>query len=371
MRAGIVAALCVMMAGLAGCTTGGKQFAYVVGPGTNEVFQFQMSTNGQLAALNPNNFPGGAGPVSVVIHTSGLFAYVADFSGNSVTLLAANRGNGQLTTPVNTSPIPPPTPANVFNTGTGPISLAQTPAGTFLYVANQGSGDIDIFTIDPSTGNLGLANGSPFQITPGNTPASHPSSMAITSDGKLLFVSDPTLGTVSEFSIASNGSLTAVGGSPFSVGAGATPTFVTVDSSSRFLYVSDPAHNSVLGFTIQSNALTPINGSPFAAGTQPLGMTAAPQGALLFVANHGSNNVSAYAIDANTGALAPVSGSPFATAGKGPNFVAATSTLVYVTDQTTNDISAFAIGTNGTLTPVSGSPFNVAVSPVGMTVVNQ
>jgi YVTN family beta-propeller protein len=359
------------MAGVTGCISGGKQFAYVVGPGTNEVFQFRMQANGHLVALNPGNFPGGAGPVSTLIHTSGLFAYVADFSGNSVTLLAVNRGNGQLSVPAATSPIPPPTPPNVFNTGTGPISLAQTPAGTFLYVANQGSGNIDIFAIDPSTGNLTAATGSPFQITPGNTPASHPSSIAVTPDGKVLFVSDPTLGTVSAFTIAGNGSLTAVTGSPFSTGAGTTPTFVTVDASSRFLYVSDPAHNSVLGFTIQSNALAPISGSPFAAGTQPLGMTAAPQGALLFVANHGSNNVSAYVIDANTGALAPVSGSPFATAGQGPNFVAATSTFVYVTDQTTNDIAAFSIGANGTLTAVTGSPFNVAVSPVSITLVSQ
>jgi 6-phosphogluconolactonase len=371
MRAGVVAAVCVMMAGLTGCITGGKQFAYVVGPGSNEVFQYQMQSNGRLVALNPGNFPGGAGPVSVVIHTSGLFAYVADFSGNAVTLLAVNRGNGQLSVPVSTSPIPPPTPANVFNTGTGPISLAQTPAGTFLYVANQGSGDIDIFTIDPSTGSLSNAQGSPFKITPNNTPASHPSSIAISPNGALLFVSDPTLGTVSVFSIASNGSLTAIAGSPFSMGAGATPTFLTVDASSRFLYVSDPAHNSVLGFSIQSNALTPISGSPFAAGTQPAGMTAGPQGAFLFVANHGSNNISAYVIDSKTGALAPVSGSPFATAGHGPNFVAATSTFVYATDQTTNDISAFNIGNNGTLTPVTGSPFNVATSPVWITVVNQ
>src|SRR5262249_8205469 len=154
------------------------------------------------------------------------------------------------------------------------------PAGTFLYVANQGSGDIDIFTIDQSTGNLAVATGSPVQITPSNTPASHPSSIAVSADGKLLFVSDPTLGTVSGFTIAGNGSLTPLGGSPFSMGAGATPVFVTVEPSSRFLYVSDPAHNAVLGFSIQSNSLTAISGSPFAAGTQPAGMTAAPQGAL-------------------------------------------------------------------------------------------
>jgi len=371
MRARIVAALCITMAGLTGCITGGKQFAYVIGPGSNEVFQFQIHSTGQLTSLSPGNFPGGAGPVSMVIHTSGLFAYIANSSGNAVTLLAVNRGNGQLTIPVNTNPIPPPTPPNVFNTGTGPIAVAQSPAGTFLFVANQGSGNINVFTIDQSTGNLASVTGSPFSITPGNVPASHPSSLAVSPNGNLLFVCDPALGTVSGFSISGQGGLSALAGSPFSMGAGATPTFLTVDPSSRFLYVSDPAHNSVLGFSIQSNSLTAISGSPFAAGSQPLGMTASPQGAVLYVANHGSNNVSAFVIDNHSGALAAVSGSPFGTAGLGPISVAASSTFVFVTDQTTNDVSAFTIGANGALTPVTGSPFNVATSPVAMTLVNQ
>jgi YVTN family beta-propeller protein len=155
------------------------------------------------------------------------------------------------------------------------------------------------------------------------------------------------------------------------IGGGATPTFITIDPSSRFVYVSDPAHNSVLGFSIQSNALTPISGSPFAAGSQPMGLTLSPQGAVLYVANHGSNNVSAFVIDSNSGALAPVPGSPFATAGQGPSAVAASSTFVYVTDQTTNDVSGFTIGANGALSPVTGSPFNVATSPVAITLISQ
>ena len=375
MRARIVAAMCIMMAGLTGCITGGKQFAYVVGPTANEVFQFQILANGQLAALSPGNFPGGTTPVSVVIHTSGLFAYIANFSGNAVTLLAVNRGNGQLTVPVNTNPIPPPTPPNVFNTGNGPIALAQNPAGTFLFVANQGSGDVDAFTIDPSTGNLGflkataIVNQPPPPAPP--LPTAHPSAIAVAPNGNLLFTADPVLGEIAAFSIDSKGGLTEVTGSPFVIGGGATPVSITVDPSSRFLYASDPAHNAVLGFAIQSNSLSPIAGSPFAAGTQPLGLTLAPQGAVLYVANHGSNNISAFVIDSSTGALAAVPGSPFATAGQGPNFVAASSTSVYATDQGTNDVSAFTIGANGALSPVTGSPFNVATSPVSITLVNQ
>ena len=44
----------------------------------------------------------------------------------------------------------------------------------------------------------------------------------------------------------------------------------------------------------------------------------------------------------------------------------ATGAFVYVGDQVTNDIAAFAIGSNGALTPVKGSPFAVPVSPTAI-----
>jgi hypothetical protein len=76
-------------------------------------------------------------------------------------------------------------------------------------------------------------------------------------------------------------------------------------------------------------------------------------------------------IDSSSGALAAVSGSPFATTGRGPSFVTASGAFVYVTDAITNDIAAFSIGSNGSLTAVPGSPFNVAVSAQWMTLAKQ
>jgi 6-phosphogluconolactonase len=149
-------------------------------------------------------------------------------------------------------------------------------------------------------------------------------------------------------------------------------TFVSVDPTGRFLYVADPTVNAVFAFTVGSNgALSAISGSPFASGLQPVALAAAPEGNLLYVANQGSNNVSGYVIDKNSGALAALSGSPFATGGKAPSFVAATGAFVYVADQGTNDVAAFSIGNNGSLTPVPNSPFNVATSPVWVSLLKE
>ncbi|HLW53842.1 MAG TPA: beta-propeller fold lactonase family protein [Candidatus Angelobacter sp.] len=363
MKASIFAALAVMLGGLTSCISTGKQFFYVTGPGTNEVFQFQILSNGTLTPLNPGNFGVGSNPVSVVFQPAGDFAFVANFLGNNVTALAVNHGNGQLSVPQTTSPLPPPTPTNIFSTGTGPISMAVTPASTFLFVLNQGSNNVSGFAIDPTTGNLNPVSGSPFAT------GCSGSSVTITPKADALFVTCPGARTVVALAVSSQGVLAA----PTVVnGPSGAPTFASVDPTGRFLYVADPSLNAVLAFTIgSSGALTPISGSPFASGTQPVALASAPEGNLLFVANKGSNNVSAFVIAKGSGALGAVSGSPFATGGTGPSFVAASGAFVYVGDQGTNDVAAFAIGSNGALTAVPNSPFNVATSPAWITLLKE
>jgi 6-phosphogluconolactonase len=367
---GGIAFLAVCAAGfLSGCASGHKQFVYVAGPGTNETFEFRVQPNGSLVPLGTPNFPVGSNPVALKPHTSGDFLYVADFSGNDVTLLDINQSNGNLSVPVSISIVNPVNPTNIFATDKGPVSLAMSPTAPFLFAVNQTAGDVTAYTVDPGTGSLGVLAGSPFPIV----PASHPSSMAISPKGDFLYIANATEGTIAVFNIAGNGVL-AQAGIPTSVGAGATPTSIAVEHSGRFLYVTDPAHNAVLGFSIQTGGvLSPITGSPFLAGAAPAGLGIDPQGALLFVANSGSNNVSAYAIDPNSGALGQVTGSPFATGGVGPSAVAVDTetSFVYVTEQGSHDIAALAIASNGALQPVKGSPFGVATAATAITVVRR
>ena len=352
-----------------GCASGHKEFVYVTGQGTNEVFEFRAQADGSLLPLGTPNFPVGSNPSALRPHTSGDFLYIADFSGNDVTLLDINASNGNLSVPVSLSIVSPINPPNIFATDKGPVGIAMSPTAPFLYAVNQASSNITAYTVDPGSGTLGSVQGSPpFPIQ----PVSHPSSVAISPKGDFLYVANGAEGTIAVFNISGSGTLAQAG--TVSVGAGATPTSIAVEHSGRFLYVTDPAHNAVVGFAIQSaGGLTPINGSPFPAGAAPLGLGIDPQGALLFTANSASNNVSAYAIDSNSGALGQVSGSPFPSAGVGPSAVVVDpeTSFVYVTDQGSHDISAFAIASNGALKPVKGSPFGVATAATAITVVRR
>jgi DNA-binding beta-propeller fold protein YncE len=125
-------------------------------------------------------------------------------------------------------------------------------------------------------------------------------------------VANPTSNNVSGYTIdPGTGALTAAPGSPFS--AGGSPSAVTIDPASQFAFVANSvsADLTVFKINLQTAALRQIAGSPFltGAGMEIAGVTVDPTGKFLYVANFGSSSVSAFTISAS-GALAPVTGSP-------------------------------------------------------------
>ncbi len=92
-----------------------------------------------------------------------------------------------------------------------------------------------------------------------------------------------------------------------------------------------------------------------------------------YVADAGSSSVSGYKLNPNTGALIAVAGSPFP-AGRGPEAIGTTSVFLYAANVGNAGINAgisgWTINSDGTLTPMSGSPFlsnttfaSIAVDP--------
>jgi 6-phosphogluconolactonase len=143
-----------------------------------------------------------------------------------------------------------------------------------------------------------------------------------------------------------------------------------VPQNANFAFVANMNSNTISGFSLdpKSGALSPLAGSPFAAGTGPEFMAADPTGKFLFVANSGSSDVSVFQITSQTGTLTAVPGSPFP-AGTRPEGIAVDpgGKFVFVANQASNSISVFNLATDGSLSPVSGSPFPAA-HPFGLAI---
>jgi 6-phosphogluconolactonase len=277
---------------------------------------------------------------------------------------------------------------NSIGTGAVPSAIAVTPTINALFVANSGANSISRYTIN-SDGSLAAASAT----TPtGKTPTG----LAIDPAGKFLFVAnqgwsnDPEQkpSSISVFAINGAG-LTEVPGSPFttipagySYPSGTLPVAVAVSASGKFLYVANQLANFVSAFSISTSGKLTALGVPFYnVGTSPSALAITPNGGFLYVANAGANDISAFAIcdavvnscsnvNSPDGTLTPVTGSPFP-AGLGPVAFAFDPNFdfVYVVDKGSNQVSQYTFGSgSGVLTPLNPGTISTGATPVSIAV---
>jgi 6-phosphogluconolactonase len=226
-------------------------------------------------------------------------------------------------------------------------SVAIRPDGKFVYVLGL-SGGINGLSV-AGNGSVVAIPGSPFPVAAGSVEA------VTDSSGKFLFVVNSS--TVSVFTIdPATGRLSATGSPvPLPTVTLATPGMaVTTPSPGNFLYIVLTSANSVAAFSFDTTgALTPVSGSPFAVGSAPLALAATTKA--VYVMDTFDNMISALAWDNGTGKLSPISGSPFNAQGGSGEMAQLNGQNLYAAAP--NTIVAFSISSSGALNPLAGSPF--------------
>ena len=243
--------------------------------------------------------------------------------------------------------------------------VPRTSSLSLLYAVNQGDGTISAFTINPGTGNLTHLAGSPFLID----GLSGDFSIAPSSNGAFLFVTDDSTTVIRVYSISATGSLSQIQGSPFQTGSSWVGLKVTANG--QYLLAGETSGNGGVGvFSIgRDGALSPVAGSPFAGSGRSSGVTVNCSDTLAF---HIDNQQAIDVYNMNSsGNLSPVAGSPFQTV-TGFNAgltLSPNNQFLFVTDPFGNngasDISSFAVD-GGALTPAPGSPYPALFGPGGV-----
>lgn len=311
-------------------------FAYVTNSRANNVTAFRISTEGALLSVpttpsNPNPVSVDAAPGALAIAPNTKHVYVASSGIDTVTAFNLE-ASGALTLIPQTSGAANPVAVN----GSDPVAIAITPSGTFLYVANSGSNNVTAFSIG-ATGLVGLITPSGANTNPLSTGGTVPKSMAISPNGSFLYVANSGSHNVTVFQIGANGLLTLVppagaGTNPVPTGS-TTPNSLMISSNGRFLYSANGG-GTISAFTIGSDGLLTLvpgsagNLNPVSAGmnANPVALTMSPDGRFLYVANvtPQGGRVAAYIINVETGTLAPLTalvGNPFL-AGTTPSAIA-------------------------------------------------
>jgi 6-phosphogluconolactonase len=235
------------------------------------------------------------------------------------------------------------TPVNQATTvaRTGPSAIAITPSGNFLYILDASGATISGFSIQ-SDGTL-AALGTALNVT------GTPSSLAIDPSGTHLYATLGGQGILTT-TINQDGTLN-TNATIKQAPAGSPVSAVLIPRSGKNLYATTTG--GVFPFTLDSSTGLPTELSPVAVstGSNPVALTADSASSFLFVANHDSNNISAFAIVGSNGNLTPISGSPFA-ANTAPTDLVLDPTNKFLFVSTSQGIQTFSLSTSvpGSLT---------------------
>lgn len=218
-------------------------------PGT--VAAFAVGSSGTLSPVAGSPFAGttNGNPDGVALSANGRFLYLNQESTQTVDLFGVS-SNGSLSF-VGASPA---------HAATSIFALEVHPSLNLMYGA--GDGALVGYSLNPTTGAMTALMGSPFAATEAGSPA-------ISADGARLYVgSIGTLG-IHVFTIAGDGSLTAIAGSPFATGAGRNTIALSRDG--KFLAAVDQQNNMLRVFSLDATGAPTLVGTPVAG---PTGATA-------------------------------------------------------------------------------------------------
>jgi 6-phosphogluconolactonase (cycloisomerase 2 family) len=303
----------VFLLGLSGCnlignsSPSGTGFLFVSTQGDSLVTPYTIDLTTGLLSTNGAGVTSGGTPVAMLMSSdqSTLFVLNSGTSNNISTFTV--KSDGTLSAGSSTP-----------ETGMTPLNMTMDSGGHFLFVANQGlqsdpaSGTVSVYTVSSNT--LSEVAGSPFRVATVSAPTgSGPSAVAVTPDGKFLYVANQFDGTVSSFSVdATSGALTP----GIVVSVQIAPAGLGISPNGGFLYVANSGSSSVSAFAVcnqivtscadptsPDGTLTPVAGSPFSAGIGPTAIQSTADGKFLFVVDRQSNQISEYKVATGTGVL--------------------------------------------------------------------
>jgi DNA-binding beta-propeller fold protein YncE len=285
--------------------------AYVVALEENAIYPYAVGTHGALAGLGSPVPVGGESPFGIAISPDGRSLFTANQTSGTVSVFSIG-ADGR----------PVPRGAPVSTGVLTPRNVAVSPDGRFLFVSHGVPLDEDpdaivTFPIRPDR-TLGPAR-------PPTPAGAAGTGIAISPDGRFLYLACSTSDAVYAFRIGADGALSPVPGSPYP--APKTPEGVAITPDGRQLYVTSVATRPVLSPDDQGiwtfaigvdGGLTTVG--PRISGVAGPGITSTPDGRRLYVSDFFTDTVIAFDISPSTGILTKIAGSPVPSGGKAPGF---------------------------------------------------
>ncbi len=227
----------------------------------------------------------------------------------------------------------------------------DAPARPVLAYVGQDDQRIHVYTLDAASGALAERAAT--------LSGNFPSFLAIAPSGRFLYAVHESAGEVATLSRdPANGALSLLGVVPDDGG----PTHLSVDPSGRFVLSAQYGGGTVRVFPIGADGRVGAAVQALSPGANAHQARVDPSGAFAFVPCLGANRIAQYRFDAASGRLTD-NGSTAARAGAGPRHLDfhPTRPLVYLVNETSSTLGAYALSAAGTLAELA----TVSTLPAG------
>ncbi len=334
-------------------------YVYVTNTGSGNISQYTVSGGG-LLPMSPAVIPAGTAPAGIAVDPAGQYAYVTSSSNLLQFRIGANGVLASTGTAVSTG----------TNSTPVAVAIAKNANGQFLYTANQGTNDVSAFSVS-STGALSqvvcgttTGNGCGAAIAANFAAGTMPANLTADPSGQFVYVADNGSGDVAEYAITASGGLAALFPAQVPVGTGSNPnaiamTTAAVVNTPKFTYAV--ASGAIYEYTVAADgtlSATPNVQVAAPTGSSYVSFAIDPTKHYLYATlnanvTSGTGGVQQFTIDPATGNLTagPIVGNPV---------TAACPTTVMNPDGTTTTTTALC---TGAFSPVSYT--DIAVDPTG------
>ena len=282
------------------------------------------------------------------------FAYAANSGDGTLSIFEFDGNTGRLAA------------AGYAITGGTPTDLVTSPDESELFVLDGANDAVHVYSIDGDTGQLTVLDTSPFALPSG----SGASGLALTPDGALLYVANTTLNSVTAFTVAIDGELGPIAGSPFAT-AGLGPVDVVVASDGGRLFGICRDSNELFAQeiagdgTLSAEVLAVSEDQPAAIATLENGNG----DQVVFIGHANSSNIQTALLD-STGSLLV-----FATLDTGGNVAALEAVefaggeqVLYAGNTTLETVQRLTIELDGQLTPITETTVVTEFDPIAIDV---
>jgi 6-phosphogluconolactonase (cycloisomerase 2 family) len=240
-------------------------WAYVANSADNTISQFSISSAGALVATAIAPVATGIEPWNITLSPNGKYVYVANHGnvapgGMTISQYAVDATTGALT-PLNPATLPTAFPY--------PGGITVDPTSSYAYLSNINGKTVSEYGIG--------ANGTLSSLNPASVAAgTEPVYLAFDPTGKYAYEANYTVdfsaaqGTVSQYAVGSGGQLTPL--APAAVLAGTGPGWIAFDPFGKYAYVVNLGNGTLPG-TVSEYAIG-TDGSLTLIGTATAGLNA-------------------------------------------------------------------------------------------------